>query len=123
MRGTVIKVHPISYSRNGGAFIRLEFRLETGQWAKTDLVPSFVNFARWKPFLTVGEDLDGILLKPGPIGKPEINADSYPRRHQTPVEGFWKLRDDGCMEWIVKLQETPCSLPELKPEPVQTKLL
>lgn len=74
MKGEIIKIHDRKESRNGNIFIRVEFKMEDGEWAKTDLCPDFRNFQRWKGLGIVGNVLDGLeLKKPG-----EVNADSYP---------------------------------------------
>lgn len=77
MRGTVIKVHPTKYSRTEGAFIRLEFMMEDGEWAKTDIVTKYRNYSRWQPIIKAGAEtaLDGLLLRK----KGEVDGDSYPR--------------------------------------------
>lgn len=74
MRGTITKIHQPIHSRNGNVFIRVEFKMDNGAWAKTDLCPEFRNFVRWKDLLNVGAALDGLELK----GDKEVNADSYP---------------------------------------------
>ena len=65
MKAEITKIHPTKTSRNGHSFIRVEFKLDTGKWAKTDLVPTFRNFKRWKPFLDkgIGTFLTGVKLK------------------------------------------------------------
>ena len=75
MNGTITKIHQPKESKNGKyIFIRVEFRLEDGTWAKTDLCPTFHNYKHWKNFLTVGTELGELKMKaPG-----EVNADSHP---------------------------------------------
>ena len=119
VRGTITKIHPKKYSRNGGAFIRVEFRLADGSWAKTDLVPDFRNFQRWKEILKFGADLDGLELK----SKHEVNADSYPRIFKETLPGRYVIKDDGTAEFI---QEVPDEIKPIEPiVPVlkQAKLL
>jgi len=83
MRATISKIHPIEYSRNRGSYIRVEFKLEDGSWAKTDLVPSFRNYERWRNLLKVGMDLDNITIKK----RCEVDADSFPERYVKPAHG------------------------------------
>jgi len=117
-KGTITKIHLPKYSRNGGNFIRLEFKLEGGEWAKTDLVMAYRNFSRWKNLLEVGADLDGLELK----SKGEVNADSYPRLITPKVRGDWKQMPDGSMEFITYQDEIK-PLEELKPQLTQPKLI
>jgi len=119
MHGTITKIHPIKYSRNGGGFIRVEFWLETKKWAKTDLVPTYANYGRWKDLLIVGANLDGLNLK----ARREVDADSYPRPYRKPVEGFWQLMADGTMEYVKSSPEELVEPQKLVPELVQGKLL
>ena len=79
MRGKITKIDQLKSSRNSGqAFTRVYFKVKRGIgdfiWAKTDIVPSFRNYARWKPFLEVGNILDGLNLK----ADNTVNADSHP---------------------------------------------
>ena len=79
MRGKITKIDYLKSSRNAGqAFTRVYFKVKRGVgdfiWAKTDIVPTFRNYARWKPFLTVGNILDGLRLK----GNDTVDADSVP---------------------------------------------
>jgi hypothetical protein len=119
MRGTISKIHPISYSRNGGAYIRLEFKLEDKSWAKTDLVPKYRNYERWRNLLQVGTDLVGLTLKK----KGEIDADSYPERFVKPAHGEWITMPDGTMGFRKFCPEEMKQLPPLDPEPIQPKLI
>lgn len=79
MLAKIIKIDPLKASRNNGqAFRRVYFRIkekvdsEKSIWGKTDLVPTFRNYARWKDLLVVGNILGGIRLKK----KDEVDADS-----------------------------------------------
>jgi len=75
MKGKLKKIDNPRYSRNGDVqYIRLRFTLESGDFAMTDLVSSFRNFARWKPIIAsgIGTVVDGLWL----INKSKINADS-----------------------------------------------
>lgn len=79
MRGKITKIDQLKSSRNSGqAFTRVYFKVKRGVgdfiWAKTDIVPSFRNYQRWKPFLQVGTILDGLVLR----GNNTIDADSRP---------------------------------------------
>jgi len=120
IRGTISKIDPIKYSRRGGSYIRIHFRLDGGVWAKTDIVPGFRNYARWEGLMKVGLDLDGLILKrPG-----EIDADSYPEKFSPPktTEGEWVIMPDDSRSFV----ERPIIksvLPPLDPEPKQNKLL
>ena len=69
--GTITKIHPPKKGKKFNAtFIRVEFDM-AGTWAKTDLVPTYKNFARWKPLLAVGAILGGLRLR-----GIEVDADS-----------------------------------------------
>lgn len=75
MRGEIYKVDPLKESANKGqSFYRLYFKLESGAWAATDVVPAFRNFRRWKPILdqSVPIKVDGLTLK----GPEKVDADS-----------------------------------------------
>jgi len=79
MRGKIIKIDQLKSSRNSGqAFTRVYFKVKQGVgdfiWAKTDIVPTFRNYARWKPYLVIGNILDGLKLK----GNDTVDADSVP---------------------------------------------
>ncbi|MEI7998880.1 MAG: hypothetical protein WCH62_05185 [Candidatus Omnitrophota bacterium] len=117
MKGQIIKIHPIKRSRNGGQFVRVEFRLEDRTWAKTDLVISYRNYNRWKYLIKVGVNLEGLLLKrPG-----EVNADSFPRVIDPGVIKKWQQMPDGSMA-IVEEREEIKPLEPAEPELIQTKL-
>lgn len=85
MTATITDIHPQKRG-NGANFVRVTFKLEDHSWAKTDLCPTFRNFARWKPLLGVGNVLSGIALKRG--GKNQtVDADCAPRLvRKPPVE-------------------------------------
>lgn len=82
------EVDEMKSSRNGGAFLRVYFQvkvphldLEIGEpvpkkyfWAKTDLVPTYRNYERWKHLLKPGTVVKNIYLKT----EDTIDADSYP---------------------------------------------
>lgn len=76
MKATLTKIHPLKLSRNGNSFIRVEFQLEDGSWAKTDLCPTYRNYSRWTSILKqgAGVSLTNLRLKK----KGEVDADSFP---------------------------------------------
>lgn len=108
MRGTISKIHPIKRSRNGNSFVRVEFRLENGSWAKTDICPDFRNFSRWKDILKLGIDLTGLVLK----NTTEVDADSYPIIFKEKLNQRWVQLPDGTMELVTEAVK----IEELKPE-------
>lgn len=124
MKGTIIKIHPIKHSRNGNAFIRIEFQMEDGRWAKTDICPDYRNYQRWKDYLTVGLSLDGLELKKTGF----VNADSFPEpvKHRRRTE--YRKMPNGDMQ-LVELEDEPQIVVEDIYEPlpeiggVQEKLL
>ena len=78
--GTVKKIHPSRPSRSGRInFIRVDFTLDDGTFAKTDLCPGFRNFPRWSSILSAGEGAraDGLVVNRGSVNL--VNADSSPR--------------------------------------------
>ncbi len=77
MTAKLKKMDMPKYSRNGNVcFRRLYFELEDGNFAVTDLVPSFRNFKWWEPVIKsgIGTVIGGVFLKDG--YKDKINADS-----------------------------------------------
>lgn len=81
MKGKIYKIDTLKTSRNKGeVFKRVYFEMYGALdghkfWAKTDIVPSFKNYGRWRDLLKVGNTLDGLSMR-----KPdEVNADSRPR--------------------------------------------
>lgn len=76
MRAKIIKIHPPKQSRFENVYIRIEFLLENGEWAKSDIVTSYRNYKNWKPFIAIGEGsfLDNVKLR----RKGEVDADSRP---------------------------------------------
>lgn len=83
MTATITKIHPLKIGRAGvSSYQRVEFKTDAGNWAKTDLVPSFRNYAGWREHLEVGIRLTNLRMK----GKYEIDADSVPKRIVTPVQ-------------------------------------
>jgi len=75
MKGEIKKIDHIKKSRNPNeAFVRVYFKLENEGWAKTDLVPTFRNYAKWKPLLKIGNYLSGLKMKDSET----VDADSFP---------------------------------------------
>lgn len=82
----ISRIDDMKASRNAGnAFKRVYFQVKDEEkstpekkvyfWAKTDLVPTFRNYSRWKDFLRVGNVLANLYLKKDNT----IDADSFPR--------------------------------------------
>ena len=74
MNAEIIKILPEKKSRNGGVYLRVEFRMENGKWAKTDLVPGFRNYERWKNLLRPGNIIGNLRMK----DEKTVDADSIP---------------------------------------------
>jgi hypothetical protein len=77
MKAKLKRIDVPKYSRNGDVcFRRIYFELEDGNWAMTDLIPSFRNYKWWEPIIKsgVGTVIGGVFLKDGYRDK--INADS-----------------------------------------------
>jgi len=75
MKAQIVKIDDPKTSRNGDAiFYRVKLKLENNDFVMTDIVPTYRNFAWWRPILQagVGTWIDGVALKCA--GK--INADS-----------------------------------------------
>ena len=76
MIGEIIKILPFKKSRNEDeTYLRVEFKMEDGKWAKTDLVPSFRNYWRWKRVLRVGNVVRNLKMR----DKITVDADSFPQ--------------------------------------------
>jgi hypothetical protein len=83
MTATITKIHPLKIGSKGVAsYQRVEFKTDAGNWAKTDLVPSFRNYAGWKEYLEVGMRLTNLRMK----SKYEVDADSVPKRLERPEQ-------------------------------------
>lgn len=81
MKVTITKIHDLKYGQQYEAcFRRVEFAVEGGHWAHTDLVPSFRNYARWQP-IEVGATYDGARMIPDTS---KIDADSPVSRIDAP---------------------------------------
>ncbi|MDA2921674.1 hypothetical protein MYX07_00220 [Patescibacteria group bacterium AH-259-L07] len=78
MRGIITKIDQLkkSFNNDDTCFYRLYFKLESGSWAKTDAVPGFRNFARWKPVIEGGPGtaLNDLVL----LDENTVDADCYP---------------------------------------------
>lgn len=86
VKATIRKIHPLKLSRNGNSFMRIDFELEDGRFAKTDLCPNYRNFSRWKQARDLGVGTAIANLQIRRDGKPvEINADSYPEILRKPL--------------------------------------
>jgi len=77
MKAIVTKIHDLKESRTEHSFIRIEFLLENGEWAKTDIVPAYRNYKNWKTIIQLFKlqekvYVDNLFLKE----KNEVNADS-----------------------------------------------
>lgn len=79
MFAKITKIDEMKLSHNEGeAFRRVYFRVKEKMdskesiWAKTDLVPTFRNYGKWKDILKVGNILSGIKMKT----KDAVDADS-----------------------------------------------
>lgn len=113
MKATVRKVHPHRMSRNGNSFIRVEFVLEDGKWAETDLCPDYRNFSRWTRIIDagVGTEIDNIRFKrPG-----QVDGDSFPR--------ITKMPDKDAVAKLEQPTPTPKQEKEAKANGVQQQSL
>jgi hypothetical protein len=61
MRATITKIDTLKRG-NGAIFQRVYFKTESGQFAVTDLCPTFRNFTRWRPLLQIGTEVDNLLV-------------------------------------------------------------
>lgn len=96
MKGEIIKIHPLKYGRDGEPFYRVEFTLEDGGWAKTDLCTNYRNWKHWQWLLKKGQQLTNLeLRRPG-----EINADCMPDIYVAKRSGHWEQMPNGNMAWI-----------------------
>lgn len=83
MKGTLVRILPLTLSRSEGAYYRLEFKLENGEWAATDIVTKYRNYSRWAPIikLGVGTTLENLELK----ASNKVDGDSYPIVTEKPI--------------------------------------
>lgn len=70
----IIKILQTKQSRNGNAYLRVEFLDEAGKFWKTDLCPDYRNWRQWKNLLKVGNHLGNLRKK----DENTIDADSMP---------------------------------------------
>jgi len=96
MQATITKIHQPKQSRNGNIFIRVEFKLDTGKWAKTDICPDFRNYKRWEDKLQVGNILEGIRLK----SRLAVDADSPVEFYHPTVAGEYRELPNGNMQFV-----------------------
>lgn len=87
--GKITKIDPLKQSSHKNQYYqRVYFQMfnsdGTTSWNKTDLVPTFVNFSRWKNLLKVGNVLSNLGFR----SDMSINADSRPVliKSEAPVE-------------------------------------
>ena len=76
MKGTIYKIDDLkeALKYKGIAFKRVYFEMEDKSWAKTDIVPTFRNYPRWKDLLVVGNIIGGLKL----LNPKTVDADSFP---------------------------------------------
>ncbi len=93
MTGEITKIDLPKQSRNPNeVFIRIHFKMfHTGDWARSDLVPTFRNFKRWRPLLKKGNILTDLLM----LDENSIDADSYPKLRERPD---LSLEDENLMK-------------------------
>ena len=73
MFGEIIKIDNWKQASDGkSVYKRIYFKLESGAFAKTDLVFGFRNYNRWSKLLRVGNNLFNLKLR----DKDTIDADS-----------------------------------------------
>lgn len=105
MTGQIYKIDQLKVSRNKGeVFYRVYFNMKGAMdghyfWAKTDIVPHFRNYSRWKDILQIGNIITGLKMR----RTDEVDADSTP-----------KLLGNKA---VVKNPENEVEQPEEKPSP------
>ena len=72
MIATIVKILDPAVSSMGNTYIRVILKSEDGKWIKTDLVPGYKNYERWKKVLKPQNKLYGIVM----IDDVFVNADS-----------------------------------------------
>ena len=80
MRAKITKIDPLKVSQTEKAFRRIYFQLETGEWAKTDVVAEYRNYKNWKAIIQLVDAgaevfVEGLVLR----RKGEVDADSRVR--------------------------------------------
>jgi hypothetical protein len=94
MIGEIVRIDPLKRAnkkKGAKSFRRVYFKMSDGSWKKTDLIPGFKNYNRWKPFLKVGIKLIGLKEK----DRVTIDADSLVREHMTEDEELEMLTKLG----------------------------
>lgn len=78
LKAKITKIDEGKYSRTENIYYRIRFRLETGEFAMTDVVPTYRNFAYWKPVIAAGPGttIGGVFLKEGGWKPLKVNSDS-----------------------------------------------
>lgn len=101
LKGIILEIMPIKYSRTDGQYSRVKIRLETGEIAFTDLVSNYRNYQNWKYLLKVGNKISGLQLMPTKGKVLKVNADSMPRLVSEKVSGHWEQnKKTGNMMWV-----------------------
>ncbi len=78
MKARITKILEQKYSRTENVYFRIYLRLETGEFAITDVVPTYRNFKFWQPVMKagVGTIIGGVFLKEGYGKTLKVDADS-----------------------------------------------
>lgn len=87
MKAKLTKISHRKMSYNGDVdYYRLNFQLEDGSFAQTDVVPSYRNYAWWEPIVMagVGTVIDHVMLRPSLKAK-KIDADCQPVITKAPL--------------------------------------
>jgi hypothetical protein len=74
----ITKIHPAKMSlKKDTAYTRVEFKLQDGSWAKSDICHNFRNYPRWQRLISkgVGTKIYGVRIAKG-IMPQTIDADS-----------------------------------------------
>jgi hypothetical protein len=73
--GEITKIIPFKQSHNPGQiYLRIVFILENGSFAKTDIVPGFRNYSRWRRIARIGNQIANLRMK----NDITVDADSRP---------------------------------------------
>ena len=107
LKGIILEILPIKYSRTDGQYSRVKIRLETGQIAFTDLVSGYRNYSNWKYLLKVGNKISGLQLMPAKGKVLKVNADCMPQLVSEKVSGHWENKMDktNTMIWVNDWQD------------------
>lgn len=112
MKAKITKINHKKFSRNGDVFYqRINFQLEDGSFAQTDLVSSFRNYGWWLPVIEagVGTWIRNVEIKHN--GK--VDADSRVEITQAPLPAenrpLWPETPsrDGVQRFTVKSRTNP----------------